>query len=137
MDVRVVLELPAPGVQDAGAPRESGPKEALVCGEPFEGARRGVEHGLVGDALMRADEGAEGLGDRKGQKKMGPRQLCVQVMLEPLLGCMLLTLGTVAVPTGMVDAVVSPTVWALREAVSICAALALLDGADDLLVRGG
>ena len=50
--------VPAPGVQDAGEPREIGPDEALVCGEPFEGARRGMEQGLVGEALMRADEGA-------------------------------------------------------------------------------
>ena len=37
VDVGVVLELPAPGVQDAGEPREVGPDEALVCGQPFEG----------------------------------------------------------------------------------------------------
>jgi len=37
VDVRVVLELPAPGVQDTGKPRESGPDEAFVGGEPFEG----------------------------------------------------------------------------------------------------
>jgi hypothetical protein len=59
------------------------------------------------------------------------------VVLEPLLGCMLLTLGTVAVATGMIDAVVPPTVWALREAVAVVAALTVLDGADDLAVRQG
>ena len=37
VDVGVVLELPAPGVQDTGEPREVGPDEALVCGQPFEG----------------------------------------------------------------------------------------------------
>ena len=137
VDVGVVLELPAPGVQDPGEPREVGPDEALVGGEPFEGARRGVEHGLVGEALMRADEGAEGLGDGKGQEKMGPGQLFVQVVLEPLLGCMLLTLGTVAVATGMMDAVVLPTALALREAMAILSALALLDGTDGLAMRGG
>ena len=68
---------------------------------------------------------------------MRPGQLFVQVVLKPLPGCMLLTLGTVAVATGMVDAVLSPTAGALREAVSVRAALALLDGADDLAVRGG
>ena len=30
MDVRVVLELPAPGMQDPGEPREVCPDEALV-----------------------------------------------------------------------------------------------------------
>jgi hypothetical protein len=52
MDGWVVLELSAPGVQHTGAPREVGPEEALVCGEPFAGERRGVEQGVVRKALM-------------------------------------------------------------------------------------
>jgi hypothetical protein len=36
VDVGVGLELPAPGVQDPGAPRESSPDAALVCGQPLE-----------------------------------------------------------------------------------------------------
>ena len=51
MDVGVVLELPAPGMQDTGETREVCPDETLVFGEPFEGVRRGVEQGLVGEAL--------------------------------------------------------------------------------------
>lgn len=50
---------------------------------------------------------------------------------------MLLTLGTVAIATGMIDAMLSSTVWALIEAVAIVPALALLDGADDLAVCEG
>ena len=128
VDVGVVLELPAPGMQDAGEPGEVGPDEALVGGQPFEGRGRRVKHGLVGEALMRADEGTEGLGDGEGEEEVRPRQLFVQVVLEPLLGFMLLTLGTVAVATGMIDAVVPPTAWALIEAVAILSALAMLDG---------
>jgi hypothetical protein len=37
VDVGVVLELPAPGRQDAGEPREVCPDEALVFGQPLEG----------------------------------------------------------------------------------------------------
>ena len=109
VDVGVVLELPAPGVQDAGEPREVGPDEALVFGEPFEGRGRRVEQGLVREALMRADEGTQGLRDGEGEEEVRPGQLFVQVVLEPLLGFMLLTLGTVAVATGMMDAVLPPT----------------------------
>ena len=58
---------------------------------------------------MRADEGSERLRDGEGEEEVRPGQLFVQVVLEPLLGCMLLTLGTVAVATGMMDAVVPPT----------------------------
>jgi hypothetical protein len=95
-----------------------------------------VEHGLGGEALMRAEEGAEGLGDGKGQEKMGPRQLCVQMVLEPLRGCMLLPLGTVAVATGMSDAVLLPTALALIEAMAILSTLARLDGMDGVAMRG-
>ena len=47
---------------------------------------------------------------------------------------MLLALRTVPVATGMIDAVVFATTLALIEAVAVMAALALLDGADDLAV---
>ena len=137
MDVRVVLQLPPPGVQDTGEPREVCPEETLVCSQPFEGLSRGVEHGVVREALTRADEGPECLRDREGKEEVRPGQLFVQVAVEPLLGFMLLTLRTVAVPTGMIDAVVLRTSLALIEAVAVMAALALLDGADDLAVCSG
>jgi hypothetical protein len=137
MDVGVVLELPAPRMQDTGETRELCPDETLVLGEPFEGERRGCEHGLGGEALMGADQGAQGLRDSAGDEEVRPRELCVEVRMEPLLGFMLLTLGTVAVATGMIDAVWSPTALALREAMAIVPALALLESAYDLSVRGG
>jgi len=66
-----------------------------------------------------------------------PRELCVEMVLEPLLGCMLLALGTVPVATGMLDTVLFPTAPALRKAVAIVPALALVDGADALAVSEG
>ena len=50
---------------------------------------------------------------------------------------MLLTLRTVPVATGMIDAVLFSTALALIEAMAVMAALALLDGTDGLAVRGG
>ena len=135
--VGVVLELPAPGVQDTGETREVGADETLVFGEAFEGFRRSVEHGVVREALMRADEGSECLRDGEGEEEVRPGQLVFQVVLEPLLGFMLLTLGTVAVATGMIDAVLVATALALIEAMAVMSAAAVLDGADDLTVRGG
>ena len=52
MDVRVILELPTPGVQDTGEPRQVGPNETRVSGEPFESERRGSEQGMVCEALV-------------------------------------------------------------------------------------
>jgi hypothetical protein len=58
VDVRMVRELSPPGMPDASAPWEVCPAATLVCGQPCEGARRGVAHGLVGEALMGAAAGA-------------------------------------------------------------------------------
>jgi hypothetical protein len=137
VDVGVVLELPAPGVQNTDEPREVCPNEALVCGEPFEGERRGAEHGVVRKALMGADEGSERLRHGEGEEEGRSGKLFFQMLVEPLVGCMLLTLGTVAVATGMMDAVLPPTVLALREAMAVMSAAAVLDGAHDLAVREG
>ena len=68
---------------------------------------------------------------------MRPGKLSRQRALEPLLGCMMLALGAMAVATGMMDAVVPPTAWALRETMSVVSAAAMADGTDDLAVRGG
>ena len=67
-------------------PREVGPDETLVFGEPFEGERRGVEHGLVREALMGADKGAQGLRDGEGEEEVRPGELFVQVVLEATAG---------------------------------------------------
>jgi hypothetical protein len=66
-----------------------------------------------------------------------PGQWCVQGVLEPLPGCRLLTLGTGTIAPGMLDAVLSPTAGALREAVAVVSTLALVAGADDLAVGAG
>ena len=91
----------------------------------FKGPGRCLKHSLVRETLMRADQGTQGLRDREGQEKVRPRELLGQVVLEPLLGLMLLTLGAVAVATGMIDAVLARAVLTLIEAVAVCAALAL------------
>jgi hypothetical protein len=134
MDVGVLLELSSPGVQDAGKPREVGPDAALVFGEAFESERRGVAQGLVGEALMGAEQGARGCRDGAGEEAVRPWELFVQGALKPLLGCMVLTLWTVAGATGMMDAVLFSTAWASIEALSIVPALAMLDRTDDLAV---
>ena len=68
---------------------------------------------------------------------MRPWELCVQMVLEPHLGCVVLTLGAVAVATCVIDAVLSATALALVEAVSIVTALAILHGTESLSVRQG
>jgi hypothetical protein len=124
-------------MQDTGETRPVRPNEALVLGQPLEGRGRGLQQGVGREAVRRADEGAERPRDRKGEEEVRPRELCVEVVLKPLLRFMLLALGAVAVATSMRDAVLSRTVWALREAMAIGAAAAVLDGAAHLTVCGG
>jgi hypothetical protein len=52
MEVRVVLELPAPRMQDTGEARQVRPNEALVLGQPLEGRCRGLQQGVVREALL-------------------------------------------------------------------------------------
>jgi hypothetical protein len=56
------------------------------------------------------------------------------MVMKPLLGFMLLALGTVPVATGVLDAVLFLPVWALREAMARVAAAAVLEGADNRTV---
>ena len=58
VDVGMVLELPAPGVQDTRKTREVGANETRVFGEAFDGLRGRFEQGRIGEWLMRADKGA-------------------------------------------------------------------------------
>jgi len=133
----VVLALSAPGVQDPGAPREGCPNAARVGGQPLAGHGRRLQHGVVRETLRRAETGTPGLRAGAGAADVRPWALRVQVVLEPLLGLMLLALGTVPVATGRMDAVWPPTGWALREAVAGMAAVAPWDGAADRAVCGG
>jgi hypothetical protein len=130
------LELPAPGRQNTEKTREVCADEPRVCGAPFAGGGRGVAHSVVRETLLRADAGAERLRNGAGDEEGWPGKLFLQVVMEPLLGFRLLPLGAVALATGMLDAVVLATAWALREAVAVMAAAAILDGADDFAVRG-
>src|SRR5262249_12609809 len=81
VDMRVVLELPAPGMQDTGEPREIGPDESRIFGQPLESRGRGLKQGLVREALMRADERTQGFRDREGEEEVRPWELLIQVML--------------------------------------------------------
>ena len=86
---------------------------------------------------MRTAERSEGLRHGEGEEEVRPGQLLLQVVREPLLGFMLLTLGAMTIATGMLDAVLLATAVAVIEAMAIVPALALWDGADDLAVGAG
>jgi hypothetical protein len=137
VEVRVVLAVLAPGMAAPGAPRQLGADKALGGGQPLAGCGRGVAHGRGGQALGRADAGLEGRRHGEGPQEVRPGPLWVEVVGEPLLGFVLLPLGTVAVATGRVDAVLSPAGWALIQTMALVSAGAVWAGADDLAVDEG
>jgi hypothetical protein len=136
-DVRVVRELLAPRMQDSGATRAVRPDATRVFGEPLEGCSRGVDHDGGPEALRRAEKGAQDGRDGAGKETVRSGELFRPVVLEPRRGFLRLTLGTVAVATGMMDAVVPPTGLALREAVPVMAAWARWESPEDLAVCQG
>jgi len=80
VDVGVVLELPAPGMQDIDTTREVRTDKTRIFDEPFEGERRGFEHGVVSDALMGAYERSERLRHGEGEEEVRPEKLFLQMM---------------------------------------------------------
>jgi hypothetical protein len=137
VEVRGILERPAPGRQDAGQTREVGADEPLVCGEAFTGCRRGLAQGVGGKALRRAEKGAEGLRDGAGEEAGRTWAVLLTLVLEPALGVVVRTLGAVSVAAGMVDTGLFATALALRQAVSRVTALTVLHGTAGLSVRQG
>jgi hypothetical protein len=77
----MVLELSPPGREDAGTAGEVGADEALLLSEPFAGLRRGLKHGLGGEALMRAEKRAQGLRDSESNEEVRSGKLFVPVVL--------------------------------------------------------
>ena len=122
VEVGVILELSAPGVQDTGATREVGADTARIRGEAFAGRRRRLEQGLIGHALMRAEKGTEGRRDGKGEEEVRTWKVLLKLGLKPERGFVVLTLGAVSVAAGMVDTVWFAPALALIQAVSIVSA---------------
>ena len=119
VDVGVIRELPAPGMEDTRATRAVGAEATFVCGQPLASRGRRLPQGLGREALLRAEEGSACRRDGAGEQDVRPGPRCVQVVREPWLGCRLLTLWAVPVATGVLDAVVLAPPWARREAVAI------------------
>jgi hypothetical protein len=137
VDGRVVRERSPPGREEAGKAGEARAAAALRWSEPCEGVRRGGEQRLGGEALRRAEHRAQGLRDGAGHEAVRSGTLLLTVVREPLRGCVRRTLRAVARATGMMDAGVLATAWARGEAVAVRPAAAVLEGADDRVVRGG
>jgi hypothetical protein len=137
MDVGVVLKLPTPGMEEAGKTRQVRAEKALLLSEPCESRGRSLEQSGVGEALRRADAGAEGLRDGESAEDVRSGELCCKWGMSPLRCCVMLPLRAGPIAAGMVDAVLPATALARRETGSGMSAAAGLDGAEGLVVGRG
>ena len=80
---------------------------------------------------------AQRLRHREGDQAGRSRQRLRELVVQPQLGCVVLTLGTMPMAAGMMDAVVLSTGVTGREARAVCPCPAAADGVDGLVVGGG
>ena len=97
MDVRMVGQLSAPRVQHAEEPRQITADVLFIGCQFLDGLRRSLEQGRIARALMASDQSAEFLRNGKGDHKVVPRKLSLHLLDEPLMGFVVLTVGTMPV----------------------------------------
>ena len=104
MDVRVVDERPRPGVQH-GQNAEAAADVVRVRGERPEALGGGRHEGGEADALVRADDLAEGGGEREDDMEVGDGEQLGLTGGEPGGGGRAVALGAAPVAAGVVDVV--------------------------------
>lgn len=77
----MILELPAPGMQDTGETRQISTDETRILRKAFAGSSRRFEHGLVGDALVRPEKRSYGVRDGEGDEEVWTGELFVQLVV--------------------------------------------------------
>jgi hypothetical protein len=134
MDMGVILEGSAPGVQDSEEPREIAADVVFIPGEFLDGLGGGLEQGRVSYSLVFANEAAQFLWDRKGKQEMVTGELVLELFFQPLSGLMVLTSGAMAIPTGAIDSMELATFFALVKYETAEFGTAADDGIDDFAV---
>ena len=114
VDVRVVDQRPAPGVEDAEH-AQRGAEPVGVAGQVVEGLGRGGEEEVEAHLRVRAHPGAQGFRDGEGDQEVGDGEQEAGVVGQPLVGVGLTALGTVAVVAGVVGEMEGAAGWAGEE----------------------
>lgn len=85
MNVWMVVQLPAPGVQDAGEAGQMSAYVFMITSKTFEGLGRCREHGAVAHVLMTAYKGAELFRDGESDHEVMPGKHSFMLFLQPVL----------------------------------------------------
>jgi hypothetical protein len=135
VNVGMVGQVASPGVQDADQ-TELSPDKTGVLGQMLCRSRRGLKEQVINKRLVTAGDWAQGGGQGEGEHEVRDWQQKILLFLQPFLGFVVLTLGTVAVAAGMVAVLGLVTSGAGVDLPTQGGCAALLDGAHGPLVAG-
>jgi hypothetical protein len=114
MDVRLIGERAAPGVQDTEDPAAP-PDVMRVRREREERLARGAEHDVVQVSLRAAAEFPQLVGQGHDHVTIGDREQFPAPVCQPGCGVAAMTLGAATVAAGVVDIVFLTTVVTLQQ----------------------
>jgi hypothetical protein len=101
VNVRMVGQVASPGVQDTDQ-TELSPDKTGVLGQMLCCSRRGTKEQVIDKRLVTAGEWAQGGGQGEGEHEVRDWQQKILLFLQPFLGFVVLALGAVTVPAGVV-----------------------------------
>ena len=99
----MILQLSAPGVQNAGEPRQIATDVSGILGQFFNGLGGCLEQGLVSNPLMAAAKGPDLLRHCESEHEVPAGQTAAQLIFQPIPALMVLAPWTMTVATGPVD----------------------------------
>jgi len=137
VQVGMVLQLGAPGMEDRQAADMAAAEEPRVTGQLLQ--RRngaGEERGIAG-ALVAPDDAPQGLGHRDGEQEVVARQQFLLLGAQPVPRLVVLTCRTVTVAAGAGQGMRGTALVAAVHGRAVGAVATVLDRAHDLLVHLG
>ena len=102
VDVRVVTQIASPSVKHAHHTHLSADK-TRVCAQCLHSLCRHAEQDIVNQLLISPSHVAQFIGQRKSDQKVWHRQENILLFLQPLVGLVVLTFGTMSVAAGMIQ----------------------------------
>src|SRR5258708_28995118 len=100
MDMGVILERAAPGMEDTEEATPFGADELRVGGQGLDRGAGRLEHRGISDPLVLAHEVAEPGRDGEGEQEVWARQQAIELVLAPGIGLVLLAGGALPVSAG-------------------------------------
>jgi len=137
VDVGMILELTAPGLEHAEEACQIGADKAVVFGQQLQGLGGGLKQGVVGGFCVGADEVPQLLRHGKSDQEIVCGEASGHLLGEPLLGFMVLAVGAVPIAAGALDEMALVAGSAEVEGKAELTASAVGDGLDDFSVFVG